>query len=443
MRWGYLSICSFVFYGWWDWRFLFLIMISGGMNYVAGEVIDRFRGRRAASLSMWLAVAGNLGLLGVFKYLDFSIANINALIDWFSPGSRLPMQNLILPVGISFYTFQALSYTLDIYRGMKPARNFLHFMAFLSMFPQLVAGPVLRASDMLPQLEECHSPTPDEQWDGFRQIVLGYFKKVVIADNLAPFVDMAFSNSGNFSGTILWWGVMLSFALQIYGDFSGYSDIACGIARWMGYKFINNFNHPYIACSLREFWERWHISLSTFFRDYVYIPLGGNRKGKLRSHVNMWCAMLLSGFWHGASWNFVIWGALHAFFLSLERVTRWPLLLGRVPRLGRLLCVAVSLVLVTTAWVFFRAEDLPQAIHVLKAMFVWHAGGFPVASQIRAVACLGVGTLIEVGAYLGIYALPVWKSRSWRWIQLPLLAAVLLSCVFLRGSGHAFIYFQF
>ena len=218
-----------------------------------------------------------------------------------------------------------MSYTIDVYRGrMKPVTNLFHFFAFLSMFPQLVAGPIVRARDLIPQLEKNRDTTEAERWDGLKLIVGGYFKKVVIADNLAPFVNTAFAAVPSPDSSLYWWLVIAAFAFQIFFDFAGYSDIARGLAKWMGYDFLVNFDHPYTSTSLREFWARWHISLSTWFRDYVYIPLGGSKKGESWGHVSMWMTMVISGLWHGAAFHFLVWGAVHALFLSIERITLWP-----------------------------------------------------------------------------------------------------------------------
>lgn len=296
-RWIFFTFASFVFYGWWDWRFLFLIIGSGLIDFFAGKLIYKYPRRRTFFLIA--SLFGNLGSLAAFKYNSFLARNIEALLQFTSLDvnlqNQIPEFMYILPVGISFYTFQSMSYTIDIYRGrLKPTANIVHFFTYLSMFPQLVAGPIVRAKELLPQLKRVRKVSPQESWNGFHLILTGYFKKVVLADNIAPLVNYAFSDANTSNSTLYWWVVMLGFAFQIYFDFSGYSDIARGIAKWMGIHFKMNFNHPYNSTSLREFWTRWHISLSTWFRDYVYIPMGGSRKGKLRSHLNMWITMVVS-----------------------------------------------------------------------------------------------------------------------------------------------------
>lgn len=427
-----LTLSSFFFYGWWDWRFLPLLLLSGVVDFLAALAIGRYRKRRGLFLGLSLAV--NLGLLGTFKYADFFIDNVNTL-----GLGAIGHLDLVLPVGISFYTFQSLSYTIDVYRGqVEPTRDPIHFFAYLSMFPQLVAGPIVRAADLLPQLQKPKEPDEAARWDATRLIIRGFFKKVVVADNLANIVNVAFAASDPPTGGLYWWVVMAFFAMQIYCDFSGYSDIAIGIGRLMGVQFPVNFRHPYTALGLRDFWQRWHISLSTWFQDYVYIPLGGSRGGRLRSDGNMWVTMVTSGIWHGASWQFVIWGAIHAAALSVERATGWPKALGD-SRLGKVLGVAVTLVVVLLAWVFFRAESIEQSFSIIQAMFrpgVGNASFFwAVKYEILLVALVfGRGFLAESG-----------RAERWRSARFePLVYAVLVAaCVFLRGPGQSFIYFQF
>ena len=317
----FIVAASFVFYGWWDWRFLFLIIASGLVDFCCALGIEKFPKARKAFL--FLSLFCNIGSLAVFKYLDFFIENLNSTSQWISSPLNIPAAELILPVGISFYTFQSMSYTIDVYKGeMKPTRNLSHFFAYLSMFPQLVAGPIVRARELIPALESHQPVKQGDLWLGLRWIVHGYFKKMVIADSFAPVVASAFESGSVAPSCSYWWCIVVMFAFQIYCDFSGYSDIARGLGKWMGFDFPENFNHPYIARGFRDFWSRWHISLSTWFRDYVYVPLGGSRVSQPKAHFNMWVTMLISGFWHGAAWTFLIWGALHALYLSVERATK-------------------------------------------------------------------------------------------------------------------------
>lgn len=443
-RWPYLIAASFFFYGWWDWRFLFLLVGNGLIDFLAGLAMVRWPRRK--KLLLVVSLSANLGALAVFKYLDFAVGNVNAVLGWMGSTRAVPLPMLTLPVGLSFYTFQSMSYTIDVYRGsLQPTRNPLHFFASLALFPHLVAGPIIRAADLLPQLCVVRKTSEAQRWEGLRLIVYGYFKKVVIADNLAPVVSAAFSASTLVPSGSYWWVIATLFAFQIYCDFSGYSDIARGLARWMGYQFPLNFDHPYIAGSFREFWTRWHISLSSWFRDYVYIPLGGSRGGAWAAHRNMWIAMLVSGLWHGAAWTFVIWGALHALFLSIERLTRWPKRLSQI-RGGSVVAIVITLMGVLVAWVFFRAQSAGQAVSIVGLMF--DPRTFDLAS-IRANLHWRELLLVALMALRHVQCHPGWSrvqrpqlepSRIWQ----PVAVAVFVwACVFLRGPGSAFIYFQF
>jgi D-alanyl-lipoteichoic acid acyltransferase DltB (MBOAT superfamily) len=392
---------------------------------------------------------GNIGSLAIFKYSGFIADSIDSLASFFGYHlhlkSHLPEFTLILPIGISFYTFQSMSYTIDVYRGhMRPVRNILHFYAYLSLFPQLVSGPIVRARSLIPQLAVFHATSEQERWDGLKLIVAGFFKKVVIADNLAPLVNTAFGSAVPSQSSLYWWVATSAFAFQIYFDFSGYSDIARGLAKWMGYDFLLNFNHPYTATSLKEFWTRWHISLSSWFRDYVYIPLGGAKMSKLRGHLNMWITLLISGLWHGASIHFLAWGALHAFFLSIERITQWPIRLGRNPW-GRSIALILVWVQVFCAWVFFRAESIHQALQILKTMLQFNLiRGFHTDDIMRiGMIYLAVGFGIEIYHFYGAN-LKQWMSpQVFKLVEVVSVALLILACVFLRGNGMQFIYFQF
>jgi D-alanyl-lipoteichoic acid acyltransferase DltB (MBOAT superfamily) len=446
VRWIYLIIASFIFYGWWDWRFLFLMSFSGLTDFFAGLGMARFPKHKKLLLA--LSITANLGSLCTFKYLDFGINNVNWLFKLFGVDIHMPNANLILPIGISFYTFQSLSYTIDVYRGdLAPTKNILHFFAFLSLFPQLVAGPIVRAKILLPQLMEAKPVTEQQRWDGLNLIAFGFFKKVVVADTLAAAVNQAFGNPAANTYSSYWWVIMIMFAFQIYCDFSGYSDIAIGLGKWLGYEFTVNFRNPYIATSFREFWQRWHISLSTWFRDYVYFPLGGSRKGEAKGHINMWITMLTSGFWHGASWHFVIWAGLHSFYLSLERVTQWP---QRIMKLsfGRHITVFLVFVMTVIAWVFFRAQSIPQAMQVLGNMFNFST--FDVTIIPHAIKNTAINVLLlMIGSQLFFHL--GWDKAKWTTSQTRLkgafdsafIASVILISVFMRAPGNTFIYFQF
>jgi D-alanyl-lipoteichoic acid acyltransferase DltB (MBOAT superfamily) len=357
----------------------------------------------------------------------------------------IPAFFAVLPVGISFYTFQSMSYTIDVCRGqLSPTRNVLLFFSYISLFPQLVAGPIVRARDFIPQLKSLRKTTEIERWDGLKLILTGYFKKVVLADNIAPMVNNAFGNDLSNTSWTYWWIVMTGFAFQIYCDFSGYSDIARGLAKWMGFHFRINFNHPYLSASFREFWTRWHISLSTWFRDYVYIPLGGNRGPSWRRHLNLWITMLLSGLWHGAGLNFLCWGASHAFFMSAERVVPFTKFLNRT-MIGKCVSVVIVFLLVTLAWTFFRAGSLGEAMTILGHMV--SIDGSVALSQIElpdlfytGMMFLGIGILIELMVATGM---SVNQMPGGRYLEVVQYATVLAICIFFRGTGEQFIYFQF
>lgn len=444
-RWLFFTFSSFVFYGWWDWRFLFLIIGSGLIDYLAGILIVKYSKYKTSLLI--LSLIGNLGSLAAFKYSRFFAENLNVLFKLIGFEVDLlpliPDFMYILPVGISFYTFQSMSYTIDIYRGrLKPTYNILHFFTYLALFPQLVAGPIVRAKDLLFQLTIVRPVNKFEQWNGLRLILIGYFKKVVLADNIAPLVNYAFSDVNNSNSTLYWWIVMLGFALQIYFDFSGYSDIARGLAKWMGLHFKVNFDHPYISLSLKEFWTRWHISLSTWFRDYVYFPIGGSKKGKFRSHVNMWITMIVSGLWHGASWNFIIWGALHAFYLSLERIFKIPQKLKKLPD-GKPVAFVLMMIQVLIAWVFFRAETFSQAIDILSNMLAVNTNmSFKEGADfMNALGFIIIGLLIEIYFLTGLNKKYYLRNKpTLEYIQFALLVMVI---ILFRGKGQEFIYFQF
>ena len=446
VRWIYLVFASFLFYGWWDWRFLFLIMFSGFIDYFAGLAMEWRPSRKR--LWLILSLLGNVGSLGAFKYLDFGISNVNGLLSIFGIDVQVPAANLILPVGISFYTFQSMSYTIDIYRGeLKPTHNVFHFFAYLALFPQLVAGPIVRARDLLPQLESAEPVGGQKRWEGTNLIVFGFFKKVVIADTLAKTVNPAFAAGAPETSCAYWWVIMIMFGFQIYCDFSGYSDIARGLGKWMGYEFPVNFRNPYIASSFREFWQRWHISLSTWFRDYVYVGLGGSRKSKAWAHTSMWITMLISGLWHGAAWHFIMWAAMHSFYLSVERVTKWPERVMKLPG-GRHLATLAVFGLTTLAWVFFRAKTFGQALGIFAMLFnptAWN--GYMVHDLVdnNAINVL----LLIIGSQLFFhfnFDKADWansQSRAKSVLDSAVVATIILMCIYLRAPSNTFIYFQF
>ena len=367
---GLLLVASYYFYACWDWRFLFLLMFSTGLDYLAGLMMQQTKNESNRKFWFWLTISVNIGFLGVFKYYNFFVDSFAELLSGLGFQVHFWTLNVILPVGISFYTFHGLSYVIDIFkRRIEPEHNFVEYALFVSYFPLLVAGPIERATHLLPQIKRKRSFDYSKAIQGVKQIIWGLFKKVVIADNCAFFVNQIFDNSASHSAPELWLGSVL-FAFQIYGDFSGYSDIALGTSKLFGIDLLRNFNFPYFSKDIADFWRRWHISLSTWFRDYLYIPLGGSRGSKWQSVRNTFIIFLVSGFWHGANWTFIIWGLIHALLFL-------PLLLSNSNRsslnnsnysLSDLPKVLVTFIFVCLAWVFFRADSLTESWMYVSGM---------------------------------------------------------------------------
>jgi alginate O-acetyltransferase complex protein AlgI len=359
-----LLAASYIFYGWWNPWFVGLMFIATAINYVCGLVISRDgMGPTRRKQALTVSVVASLGLLGFFKYFMFLENNLNGLLAVFG-AEALPMLQITLPVGISFFIFQSLSYTIDVYRGdSPPVRNFPDFACFVALFPQLIAGPIVRYNTIAHQLVE-RNHNLDRFASGAALFMLGFAKKILLANAMGEVADAVFSAEA--PGTLDAWFGLVAYAFQIYFDFSAYSDMAIGLGRMFGFEFPRNFNAPYLADSITDFWRRWHISLSTFLRDYLYIPLGGNRRGERRTYANLAIVMLLGGLWHGASWNFVLWGAFHGAFLALERkLGEGPL--AKVPRPIR---VGGTFVLVLFSWVLFRAVTLPEAMAYFQALLI-------------------------------------------------------------------------
>ena len=374
-----LAIASYIFYGWWDWRFLTLIFFSSAVDYCIGLTLGKTTTKSKRKILLSISLIANLGVLGFFKYFNFFI---DSFIDFFqSMGIHLneTSLNLILPVGISFYTFQTLSYTIDIYRNkLQPTRDVVSFFAFVSFFPQLVAGPIERASNLLPQFQTKRQFHLEQAKDGMRQILWGLFKKIVVADNIGAKVDVIFANPGAFSGIDLFIGVFL-FTIQIYCDFSGYSDIAIGTARLFGFNLMRNFAYPFFSRNIGEFWQRWHISLSTWFRDYLYIPLGGSKKGKAKQISNALITFTVSGFWHGANWTFVFWGFLNGlYFLPLilqrkgKKHKKYTQIVAHdrmLPTPTEAIKILATFLLFMFSIVFFRSVNIGAALDYLGMVF--------------------------------------------------------------------------
>lgn len=372
-RW--LLAASCFFYGWWDWRFLFLMVFTISVDYFIANAIARTEVSKHRQFLLALSVISNLAVLGFFKYLNFFIDSFDKLLKVFGFSAQDSVLPIILPIGISFYTFQAMSYVIDVYRKqLKPADNFLDYAAYITYFPQLVAGPIERGAHLLPQILKPRVITPEGFYQGCYLIFWGLFQKMFVADNLARIVNPVFALHTAPDGLFVLIA-LYAFALQIYCDFAGYSDIARGLGKCMGFDIMINFNLPYFSTNPWEFWKRWHISLSTWLRDYLYIPLGGNRKGTFMTYRNLLLTMVIGGLWHGAAWKFVVWGALHGIWLSLHRLMKPWLDLMTFPkgssaeRVWFLIRLFVSFHLICLGWLFFRANSLSQALVMLQAVF--------------------------------------------------------------------------
>ncbi|MBK6409434.1 MAG: MBOAT family protein [Flavobacteriales bacterium] len=445
-----LLVASYYFYACWDWRFLFLLIFSTALDYFSGLQIHRTPGRKGKRFWLTVSIAINLGFLGVFKYYNFFVDSFAQLVGHFGLDAHPVFLSVVLPVGISFYTFHGLSYVIDIYYDrIQPTRDPFDYALFVGFFPLLVAGPIERASHLLPQLQRPRQFNRAQMVDGCKQVLWGLFKKAVIADNAAPIVNAIFAGQEDLGGSTLLYGVLL-FSLQIYGDFSGYSDIALGVARMMGIELLQNFNFPYFSRDIAEFWRRWHISLSTWFRDYLYIPLGGSRGGTGMALRNTMIIFLVSGFWHGANWTFIAWGALHAlFFLPLLLSGSNRSHLGTVaqdrllPTLRELAGMAVTFTLVTLAWVFFRADDLAHAFSYLGGMLSMSLFSFPAKYLPWLTWAIGFFVVVEWLGRHGKYGLQTIGARWPRALRWGFYYFILFVIFRYFGEGEQFIYFQF
>ncbi len=444
---------SYVFYGWWDWRFLALIFISTLVDYFIGKGLGKEEKKLNRNILLWTSIAVNLGFLGFFKYYNFFVDNFITAFSFLGAEIQPNTLEIILPVGISFYTFQTLSYTIDVYRrNLEPTNDFVSFMAFVSFFPQLVAGPIERATHLLPQFYSPRKFDYPLAIDGLRQILWGLFKKVVIADNCATLANEIFTNSGELSGATLALGALF-FTFQIYGDFSGYSDIAIGTSRLFGFDLMQNFRFPYFSRDIAEFWRRWHISLSTWFRDYLYIPLGGSRGGTGKKIRNTFVIFIVSGFWHGANWTFIVWGALNALYflpLLLANKNRNHLDIiakGRyLPSAKEFLSMTSTFVLTMVAWIFFRAENLEHAIsYVSKLLLAPHTyfslGTYSPYSTTLILVCFFL--VIEWFGREGNFALSNFGKPWYRPLRHAFYYSLIFMIFWFGGKEQQFIYFQF
>ena len=447
-------VSSYIFYGWWDWRFLSLLLFSTLLDYSIARKLGTENNKKRRTVILWISILLNLGLLGVFKYYNFFLDNFIAAFTFFGTEIVASSLNIILPVGISFYTFQTLSYVIDVYnRKLEPTEDLIAFAAFVSFFPQLVAGPIERATHLLPQFCKKRKFDYTSAVDGLRQILWGLFKKIVIADNCAEYANLIFNNSSSYSGSTLFLGALF-FTFQIYGDFSGYSDIAIGISRLFGFDLMRNFNFPYFSRDFAEFWRRWHISLSTWFRDYLYIPLGGNRGGKLMKVRNTLIIFIVSGLWHGANWTFIVWGALNALFvlpLILIKNNRNHLDVvakGKYfPSIKEFLLILTTFILTVFSWVFFRANNLEHAISYISVMLSSSLFTLPVFQAMREAWI----TLMLIVIFVSIewvgreeqYAIAKLGFKWRRPLRYFFYYAIIAVIFWFGGKEQQFIYFQF
>jgi alginate O-acetyltransferase complex protein AlgI len=449
-----IVVASYVFYGWWDWRFLSLILFSTLVDYSVGVRLGKANKNLNRKILLWISIVVNLGFLGVFKYYNFFLDNFIEAFSLLGYEFKPYSLSIILPVGISFYTFQTMSYTIDVYRNkLEPTKDFIAFSAFVSFFPQLVAGPIERATNLLPQFYAKRAFDYAKAVDGMRQILWGLFKKVVIADNCAEFANEIFNNYNDHSGSTLLLGAFF-FTFQIYGDFSGYSDIAIGTSRLFGFNLMQNFAFPYFSRDIAEFWRRWHISLSTWFRDYLYIPLGGSNGSKWMKVRNTFIIFIVSGFWHGANWTFIAWGALNAiYFLPLLLANKNRKNLDVVaqeklfPSLKNMLSILGTFLLTVFAWIFFRAESIHDAFDYIYRMLNNDLLTIPKYKFLKDIAYIVLlilfFTIVEWYGRKNLYAIENIKSVSSNLRRYGFYFLLAILIFLFGGKTQEFIYFQF
>ncbi|MEL6879207.1 MAG: MBOAT family O-acyltransferase, partial [Cyanobacteria bacterium J06607_10] len=447
-RWrkAWILLCSYAFYGAWDWRFLSLIIGSTLIDYIVGlNLASPGASQKARKSLLLLSLSVNLGALAFFKYANFFADSAVGFFGWLGLPANEVTLGIVLPVGISFYTFQTLSYSIDIYNGrLKPRESLLDLATFVAFFPQLVAGPIVRAADFLPQLETPRLLSQVNVKACLMLFMVGFFKKACVSDNLAPIVDRYFADPGSFDAVSSWIGV-LSYTTQIYCDFSGYSDMAIACAGLLGYELCENFNFPYFASSITDFWRRWHISLSTWLKDYLYIPLGGNRGGQWFTYRNLMLTMVLGGLWHGAAWTFVVWGALHGGALIVHK--EWSKIARRVPMLAspslwlQLASVLLTFYWVCITWIFFRADSFASAVTVLRSFVLFSSPG------VEQFSLQLLGVIFVLGCVHWLTSRRVWEQaiaplpKQLFAVGYGFAAAIILTLV--PVSYTAFIYFQF
>jgi len=456
LRWQNLLIlvASYVFYGWWDWRFLILIVITSASSFASGLLIKRYEGRRTLQRCVSAAnIILNLGILGTFKYFNFFVDSLAAVLAAFGIAVDWPTLHIILPVGISFYTFQALSYSIDVYaRRLEPTRDVVAFFSFISFFPQLVAGPIERATSLLPQMQRERTFDYATAVDGMRQMLWGFFKKLIIADGCAELVNQQWNGIDGATGAMLLVASLL-FTFQIYADFSGYSDIAIGCAKLFGFRLTTNFKVPYFSRNVREFWRRWHITLMNWFTQYVYFPLGGSRRGRSRTIINTLIVFALSGLWHGADWTFVLWGLYHAvLFIPLillgaashkDTVAHGRLL----PSMGECCSMVVTFLLINLGWILFRAPDIASFSAFVSRLFspsLFTLHGLTMPMAVMLLWCSGL-LVVEWIQREREHVLQIdgYRIFSAPWTRLALYASIVCLIFYFAGKVQTFIYFQF
>ena len=445
-----LVVVSYFFYGWWDWRFLSLIIFSSFVDYFVGIRLSKQSIQKKRKYLLLISIFVNIGFLGFFKYFNFFADSFADAFSLFGQPIDPTRLNIVLPVGISFYTFQTLSYSIDVYKKkIKPTKDFVAFFAYVSFFPQLVAGPIERASNLLPQFFQKRTFSYNKAIDGIRQILWGLFKKIVIADNCAEYTNLIFNNYTEYSGSTFVLGAVF-FAFQIYGDFSGYSDIAIGTARLFGFNLMQNFAFPYFSRDIAEFWRRWHISLSTWFRDYVYIPLGGNRSGTWTMIRNIFIIFTVSGFWHGANWTFVIWGALNAIYilplmllnknrLNLNIVAKGKLL----PSIKEFSSIILTFTLITFSWIFFRAENVSTGIYYISKIFSDSLFNYPELIPKKIILLILIFLIVEWLQRDKKFALQIDSIKIPKIVRRSIYYSLIFLIFYFGETKQEFIYFQF
>lgn len=433
-----LVVASYIFYGWWHWEFTLLLLASTLIDYWVGIKIFQATSKRAKGFYLSISLVSNLGMLGYFKYCGFFATAMNGLLDALRLGTHVPVLEIILPVGISFYTFQTLTYSIDLYRGeVRPAKSLMHFAAYVSMFPQLVAGPIVRYSDVEAQMQEL-TQTPD--WDRVRDgvwfLVVGMCQKILVADTVAKFITPLLAEPEHLQ-FVSGWAALLGYSVQLYFDFAGYSNMAIGLGLFLGFSFPQNFDSPYKANTIQNFWRRWHMTLSSFLRDYLYFPLGGSRGGVWMACRNLLIVMILGGLWHGAGWTFLLWGLVHGVLLVAHLIAR-KLIRVNVPNA---LAVATTFLCVLIGWLLFRSTDLTMANHWFASILGLR--GFEADAGLSILATLGMA--VTLAALVFCWAAPnAWTYRpKFNFATAVLLAVLMAVCILRFDSESPFLYFQF